>query len=70
MAPPMLRNQIVPRTWILQQQKLFPNDESYDLDDFERYDINNEYYVYLPGGAQRRAARSNQHLESRSRLVL
>lgn len=50
MAPPMLRGQIVPRTWIELQQRKYPNDPEFEADDYEAFDLDRVYYRYLPGG--------------------
>jgi hypothetical protein len=60
MAPPMLRGQIVPRTWIEHQQRLYPNDPQFDPDDYEAFDLDKVYYRYLPGG------RSGEHSDQTS----
>jgi hypothetical protein len=50
MAPPLVKNQIVPRAWLESEQAKYPNDE--DLRSFEPFDLGGQkgYMRYMPSG--------------------
>ncbi len=54
MAPPMVRGQLVPRTWVEDQQDkrnaIDPNDKEFASENFANADPDGVYLRYVPGG--------------------